>query len=243
MTRWYLGSAALALAGLCCLLLDVPLSFWIRDGNSPDLLEKLAGLSEIFGHGLGIVMIVITIAVLDPVHRVAIPRILAASLGAGLVANLFKLLIARWRPNHVDFSVVDRGIDTFAGWFPLGMNTSGQQGFPSSHMATAAGLAIVLSAVYPRGRWLFPVCAALAGTQRLLHQAHFLSDVLWGAAVGCTIAPMFCGKTRFAKAFDRLEAWLRERDPGAAFPIPRPHVPLSPRASRSVDLADRQRIS
>ena len=204
-------AAVLAGIGVATLALDVPLAAWVSQRSAPGILNKLGGLAEIFGHGLGVVIIVVLIAVLDPWHRYGIPRILAASLGSGLAANCLKLLVARVRPNHVDFNVVDRGIDTFGGWFPLAGNASWEQGFPSSHMATAAGLAIVLAAFYPRGRWLFPACAALAGMQRVLHESHFTSDVLWGAAVGCIFAPLCVYGSRLSQAFDRLEDYLLAR--------------------------------
>ncbi len=204
-------AAVLAAMGVAMLAIDVPLAAWFRAGYTPSMLEKVCGLAEIFGHGLGVVAIVAVIFVLDPWHRYGIPRILAASLGAGLAANMLKLLVARVRPNHVDFTLIDHGIDTFGRWFPLARNPSWEQGFPSSHMATAAGLAIVLSAFYPRGRWLFPTCAALAGMQRLLHGSHFASDVFWGAAMGCIFAPLCVYGSRLSQTFDHLEDALLAR--------------------------------
>ena len=209
-------AAVLAGIGVAALALDVPLASWVAEGYAPSFLNQLGGLAEIFGHGLGVVIIVVLIAVLDPWHRYGIPRILAASLGAGLTANCLKLLVARVRPNHVDFNLVDRGLHTFGDWFPLARNASWEQGFPSSHMATAAGLAIVLAAFYPRGRWLFPACAALAGMQRILHESHFTSDVFWGAAVGCIFAPLCVYGSRISRAFDRLEDRLLARRERAA---------------------------
>ncbi len=207
---WTLA-AVLGGLGVAALAIDVPLASWARSGNCPDFVEKLCGLAEVFGHGLGIVLTVIVIGVLDPRHRYGIPRIMAASLGAGLAANVIKLLVGRTRPNHCDFAIADRGINTFGDWFPLAFNPGWEQSFPSSHMATAAGLAIVLAAFYPRGRWLFPALAALAGCQRLLHQSHFASDIFWGAAVGCIFAPLCVYGSRLSQTFDRLEAFLLAR--------------------------------
>ena len=52
----------------------------------------------------------------------------------------------------------------------------------------AAGLAAALGVLYPRGRWLFACFALLAMLQRIDAQAHFCSDVLAGAAIGCCVA-------------------------------------------------------
>jgi membrane-associated phospholipid phosphatase len=202
-------AAVLAGLGVAALALDVPLAAWVKNGDCPDAIAKLCSLGEVFGHGLGVAAIVAIIAVVDPWHRYAIPRILAASLGSGLLADLFKLLLARTRPYHFDLH--GRGLDTFSNWFPLLGNASWDQSFPSAHMATAAGLAIVLACFYPRGRWLFPALAVLVGLQRVLEESHFLSDTFWGAAVGCIFAPLCVYGSRLSRGFDRLEAWLLAR--------------------------------
>lgn len=206
MFRAWQCAATLILLGALALTVDVPIASWVREGRCPGVINKLCGLSETFSHAVGVALIVSVIAVLDPRRRAAIPRIIAAALGSGLVANAFKLMLARVRPHHFDFDAADSSLDAFGSWFPLWTRPSWEQGFPSSHAATAAGLAIVLTRYYPRGRWLFPVLAALAGLQRVVDKSHFLSDVLWGAAVGCLFAPLCVYGGRLARRFDRFEA-------------------------------------
>ncbi|MBI3839487.1 MAG: phosphatase PAP2 family protein [Planctomycetia bacterium] len=202
-------AALLGAIGVAALAVDVPLATWIRGGNCPGAIQKLFAVSEVFGHGLGVVFVVLIIGVLDPWHRYAIPRILAAAFGSGLLANVFKLLVARARP--YSFDLHGSGLDTFSQWFPLLGSGPAQQSFPSSHTATAAGLAIVLAYFYPRGRWLFPAFAILAGGERLVDQFHFLSDTFWGAAVGCIFAPLCVYGSSLSRGFDRLEQQLLNR--------------------------------
>jgi membrane-associated phospholipid phosphatase len=197
--------------GVVALALDVPLATWVRAGKCPGALQKLLALSELPGHGLGVVFVVLIIGVLDPWHRYAIPRILAAAFGSGLLADLLKLVVARARPGSFDLH--GSGLDTFSQWFPLLRGGSAQQSFPSSHTATAAGLAIVLVSFYPRGRWLFPALVVLVAGQRVLDQFHFLSDTFWGAAVGCIFAPLCIYGSGVARGFDRLEARILARTP------------------------------
>ena len=52
------------------------------------------------------------------------------------------------------------------------------------------GLAIALAAIYPRGRWLFAAFALLACLQRIHALAHFPSDILAGAAIGCLVGAL-----------------------------------------------------
>jgi membrane-associated phospholipid phosphatase len=62
------------------------------------------------------------------------------------------------------------------------------QSFPSGHTATAVGLALALSSLYPGGRRLFALLAVLAASQRVLFDAHFLSDTLVAAGIACFVA-------------------------------------------------------
>ena len=61
------------------------------------------------------------------------------------------------------------------------------QSFPSAHTATAISFAIGMAWIFPRGRWLFFVCAALAAYQRVVFEAHWMSDVMVGAAMGTMV--------------------------------------------------------
>jgi hypothetical protein len=51
--------------------------------------------------------------------------------------------------------------------------------------------------------------ALLAGCQRMSSLSHFLSDVVWGAAAGCTVTLLFLPGGLLAFQFDRLEAFLQ----------------------------------
>jgi undecaprenyl-diphosphatase len=87
----------------------------------------------------------------------------------------------------------------------FGGDSSKMQAFPSAHTATAFGLAIGLTWLYPRGRWLFATFAVLVACQRIQSGAHFLSDTFFGAALGCVVAAV-CIK--YVKWFDRFEGKL-----------------------------------
>ena len=187
---------------------DLPLARWAAGRDYPRAVRELMSISEAFGHGVGVTLIVITIFVLDPARRRRLPRLIAAVLSSGLGANLVKLLIARDRPSAADLAQTD-AIGTFAGWLPLAHNGSLHQSFPSAHTATAVGLAIMLSALYPRGRWLFAVLAVSVGAQRILGSAHFLSDVMAGAAVGWFLAMAVAAPAGRPRTFLSAQPWAR----------------------------------
>jgi membrane-associated phospholipid phosphatase len=182
----------LAVLAVAALSIDLPLAASIRSGGLPNALRRLVRLSEAFGWGGTVLLIILTAAVLDPRGWQVAWRLAAGSLAAGLFTDGVKLLVARLRPSAADLS--GQVQNTFGGWLPLfAGDRPGRpyghalQSFPSAHAATAAGLAIGLAVLYPRGRWLFVTFALLACLQRIDAQAHFLSDVLAGAALGTMI--------------------------------------------------------
>ena len=130
-----------------------------------------------------------------------------------------RLLVARERPSMVDASA--HVLDTFAGWLPLWQGNHRLQSFPSGHTATAVGLAIALSSLYPRGWWLFAAIAALSGFQRIESESHFLSDVLAGAAIGCLVSAACTTSTRFGRWLTAIERSARQepRPPGKPSPL------------------------
>jgi membrane-associated phospholipid phosphatase len=194
--RLFAAAALLvALAG-AALSIDLQIARAVKERGLPGELRRLVRLSEVFGFGGTVALIIGTAATLDRRGwRVLVPLAIAA-YGAGALANGLKLLVARERPTAAELSAPV--FDTFITWLPLLHRKAlgdrygyALQSFPSAHAATAAGLAVALAALYPRGRWLFACFAVLAGVQRIEAQAHFASDVLIGAALGCLVGAVW----------------------------------------------------
>ncbi len=204
---WYVAPIVLCLAGLLALTVDNSVAKWLAANGLPHFVQSILDICEPFGDGLGAVLIVLALHQLDPSRRWAIPRVLTSAWLSGMTANITKLIIERTRPRAVDWSedLVVSIWSTFGQWLPLTKAGSAGQSFPSGHTATAVGLAIALAWLYPRGRWLFFALAVLVGLHRIASSAHYISDVLFGAAIGCLIGSL-CVKTGALKrAFDRWE--------------------------------------
>lgn len=196
--------AVFAAAAAAALVIDLPLARWWAAAHLPGELRRLIGYSEGFGHGLGVAVVLVLIWQLAPAERRRLPRIAAIALGAGAAANLIKLLVERTRPRAFDLSA-GWGWDAFVGWLPGGSAGSSGQAFPSAHTATAVGLAIVLGWALPKARWTFALLALLVACQRMQAAAHFASDVLAGAAVGCLVAALCLARHGLGPVFDRWE--------------------------------------
>jgi membrane-associated phospholipid phosphatase len=200
----------LALAGALVLLAvilfrwDWQLAQWAAGESLPGDLRRILTWSEAFAHGAGIALIGLAALWLDPPRRCFWPRILLTAYGAGLLANVVKLFVTRIRPSALLSNKFDAPLN--GSWLPsLSLVAEGDlhghviQSFPSGHVATAVGFACALWSVYPRGRMLWVILAALAGLQRMQVAAHYASDVLIGAAVGC-LAAVLLGAARIGAA-------------------------------------------
>lgn len=194
-TSAYLLAAFFLLLVPIALLVDLSLARADLAGVLPGDIYRLISLSEVFAHGLGVAMICLVVYALDADNRRCLYRIAGCALGAGLLADVIKLVVARQRPHAFLPSAPAVGgtiWDTFIGWLPhlSQMPDPGShaiQSFPSAHTATAVAFSCVLAWRYPRGKWLFALFAIMAASQRILANAHYLSDTLAGAAVGAVV--------------------------------------------------------
>jgi membrane-associated phospholipid phosphatase len=194
--------ALLALLAVASLSIDIPVSafFSTMQQAGPGELRRALAMCEFFGHGAGVLIVVIAVHVLDPRGRRAAHHLALCAYGAGFVNLLIKLTVGRTRPSEFWQSQLPTNAwDTFIGLFPAfhaatwpDALSRGVQSFPSGHSATAAGLAVGLVCLYPRGRWLFGLLALTAMMQRVSCGAHFPSDAFAGAAVGCLVAALCC---------------------------------------------------
>jgi membrane-associated phospholipid phosphatase len=183
----------LLLAAVAALAVDLPIARTFIQWNRQKPIHAYLGYLDIFepfGHGLlGVSLVLFVVHQLDPSRRWAIPRVLACALTAGAITDLLKMLVVRVRPN--DFAFDGSVWSTFGRWWPLLSAGSEGQSFASGHTATATALAAALVWLYPNGRVLFPLLAVLVGCQRIVSRAHYPSDVLTGAAMGCLVALFF----------------------------------------------------
>jgi membrane-associated phospholipid phosphatase len=125
---------------------------------------------------LGGLVLLITILASFPNWRRLIIGLVAPLALSGLLTNVLKWVIGRARPELL------LGPWRFA---PLEFKWEGQfESFPSGHTTTAVALALLLGIYFPRARWVFYVYAALVGLDRVIHNRHYTSDVLFGCTMG-----------------------------------------------------------
>lgn len=189
-TSMVVGALAACATGFACQTWDLEISQWVQKVKIPGDFRKAIGLSETFGHSSGGVVIFATLLWIDVKSRPKLWRAALFMLICGISANAAKLFIPRYRPHSVDQSE----FEIASSWQTWGTPWTGSwfeeefRSFPSGHSATAVALAIGLTQVYPRGKWIFASLAAAACLQRLESNAHFLSDIMGGIMITLVIS-------------------------------------------------------
>ncbi len=208
-------AGGLAAIGLLALAVDLPVAGWFRDHRLPKELARYLNFTEVFGHGIGVAVIMVGAFSLDrslqfpslnwpairwPTFQPSVARRHAARMLGGLVAGpltvlLLKQLIDRVRPRAADLTAAVSAVDTFGRGLLADAAGGGSdlQSFPSGHSATAAALGSVLIWKYPQGRWFFLVLTVSACLQRIASSAHYPSDACIGAAIGVAGAAIVLG--------------------------------------------------
>lgn len=185
-TCWWLA------AGLLLTVLLIPTDTYLAReillaSRKWKTLQELPIISEFVGNGFGIILILTAIALADLRRRQFALSTFLIVFGAGLAANLIKLLTVRLRPRVVNLRDID-GWETFFGPGKLWGATSHDLSFPSGHTTAAFALAYVLSRYYPHGRPAFLFLALCAGVGRVVVRAHYPSDIVMGGIVGWGVA-------------------------------------------------------
>ncbi|MCA9211706.1 MAG: phosphatase PAP2 family protein [Planctomycetales bacterium] len=200
----------LVVAGLVSLSFDMPLARACATEEAPRELQAILDRVEVFGHAYGVAVTALTIWFVAPAKRVWLPRFLAASYGAGLMADIGKLTVWRYRPCSYDLSgsVADSfvgSIFTTSGQHLAELVQSSHHSLPSAHTATAVAAAMILGRIYPHARGWFVTLAVLVAANRIEGCAHFASDVCWGAAVGYATQAVVASGGMLTPALNRLE--------------------------------------
>lgn len=190
--------------GLCLIPLDGAVRDWVyshRTGG--DLRRELEFLQQ-FGAISSVVILMIVFLILDARSREwKIGRLLdwiAAACITGIAGHLLKIFIGRPRPLFDDpmhvlgpigkypVELKNGSIALIHAWDYSSGVASDLWSMPSSHALAAASLAVALTILYPKLRWLCVGLVIVVCIARVVLGAHYPSDVLVGAGVGWWVA-------------------------------------------------------
>jgi membrane-associated phospholipid phosphatase len=149
-----------------------------------DVARELRWLGQ-YGQLACVVICLTLIWQLDTAGRRAVVPVLVlvmlATAGATVVG---KHLTGRVRPAF-------ENAGRFMG--PSLERDASRESFPSGHTSSAVALTVVLGNFYPRLRGMLWALAIACGVLRWIRDAHWLGDVLAGAALGFIIAHVILG--------------------------------------------------
>jgi membrane-associated phospholipid phosphatase len=207
--HWWIKAILIAAAAIAAILwLDRPIAAWVLHTHpiddkgawhfKNDIVRELAMLEQ-WGQWLCSILVITVVALIDRAGRRRALAIAIGCLFTVLLTYLLKDLFGRCRP-----PVNGDGSWTWGG--PAHGFTGGSKwgSFPSAHTTGAFALSVGLSWFYPKARALFMTLATITAVERVLHGAHFLSDVL----AGLGIAVLVTRWTFQAKLAGRLIALL-----------------------------------
>jgi len=175
--------AALALS----FSLDRRVATWVRDAvpvNKNDrhthcILEVLKAPGW-FPFTVGVAVL---LAIFHHRHLQAALALLLSGMTVGAVYQVMKWIAGRHRPV--------KGIDP-SGFHPfphgvVGLWREQALSFPSGHASLSFASAMCLTMLLPRFSWLFFAIAGVTAAERVMENAHYLSDVLAGAGLGIAV--------------------------------------------------------
>jgi membrane-associated phospholipid phosphatase len=147
-----------------------------------------------FYGGVSVGVFAVGVIANSPDIRRAGRRLVASVAGAGLMTYALKFLVGRSRPNEGVGGFTFHPFTTLKD--SLGIETRGS--FPSGHATAAFAVATSLAEDIhsPLGSVLLYTFATGAAWSRIYDNRHWLSDTVFGAALGITTAKVVSGRWR-----------------------------------------------
>lgn len=172
-----IAALAILVVGLLASLADRAVSEWLTRADVRQSIEDALAIP------LAAALYVFLLAILASFanwKRLFVGFLTPVALTA-LLVHALKFLVGRARPR------LHLGSATFRPF----QFVEGFDSFPSASSAAALTISLLLGIYFPRWRYVFYVLALLVGLERVLHEWHYLSDVLAGFAVA-TLCVLVC---------------------------------------------------
>jgi len=163
------------------LSLDRVTAHWVARSHPLDKRGIIAWALKLPGYFLVTLLIAVVVGIFHRESwRMALPLVISGPL-VGIGYTLLKWIVGRRRPV---IALKPFTFHPFAHGIVGLVHAESGLSFPSGHTALAFATAICMARAIPRWGPVFFVVAAAVGAERILENAHYLSDVVAGAGVG-----------------------------------------------------------
>lgn len=180
-TVWFLLGLLWAVVFVVALLADRATADWVRHAPLYHRSDWFVPWIKVPGNFLFALAIGVPLAIFHRRRwRAAFPLLIAGPL-VGLGYLLLKWMVGRQRPVIV---AAPFAFHPFAKGFHGLLHAEHGLSFPSGHAAMAFATATCLATALPRWAPAFFLIALAVAAERVLENAHYLSDVVAGAGVG-----------------------------------------------------------
>lgn len=132
---------------------------------------------EQFGVVFSALLICMFIFEYDPDKRKYIIWLVVSLAASYILVWILQHSVGRIRPSRCGYEMTF--VPFLSGW-----EQDHSVCFPSGHTTFAFVFATFLAGLYPRMHWLFYAIATLTGLSRVVHEAHWISDVYGGMLTG-----------------------------------------------------------
>ncbi|MDB5356275.1 MAG: superfamily protein [Phycisphaerales bacterium] len=180
--------------------LDRAVAEWVKQSVPIDkhnhLTKVIIEIVKLPGWGYFTLVVAILVGLFHRRHWHGAIGLTLSGVAVGAAYSLIKWTAGRHRPviaiTPFAFQPFPKGI--------AGLFREQALCFPSGHASLAFATAASLAVLIPRWRWTFFTLALVVGAERVLENAHYVSDVVAGAGMGTLLGWLV---TRTVLAFDR----------------------------------------
>lgn len=163
---------------------DLPVARWVAHHPLYDKRDWLVAVVKLPGNFLFTLAVAVALVLCHPRGRQAAVVLVGSAALGGLFYSVIKWIAGRPRPGKVPAPFI---------WHPFllgfkGLWQSNGLGFPSGHACLSFATAAALGAFLPRWRPALFAAAAVVAAERVLENAHYVSDVIAGAGFGLLAA-------------------------------------------------------
>ena len=165
---------------------DIPFNDYVVAHRTDTVASVFNFLTELgnakYSYAVVVVLFIVGFFGKNPIFKIKTQFAFYSMVVASVIVQLAKFVIGRSRPKLWIYE----GKTEFNPFPPLS-NTYDYASMPSGHTQASFTVALILSLLFPKYRYLFIFAAIIIGFSRVMVSAHWISDIVMGAVFGSVV--------------------------------------------------------